>query len=306
MSREDEDDPNAPPPHVGELTSAEATRLLFRDPGVRNYLFAALAGLALVFVVMFQRGADAGGLLCVMIGVAGLVLRWTVAPPMFLLVTVYFVVFPYGIPELGYASRFEIEDNRFNFSDLLLSGAALVYLACQYRVFGLTQQALPHEMKVPRKSDKPYRRPPSAITQTEIPRFLYLTAAVVFAGQFLWLVFTTVEVDPEGTIPLRFAGSARSRFRRESWLPPGSTRFVLIAGTLFFGTLLARLVFGYWRLRAMKPDEANAVLLDTGWLETRREHVRVNVWKRWRRKRAELAAYEKRLHSRDRGRGRGE
>ncbi|HUR55467.1 MAG TPA: hypothetical protein VMZ71_15135, partial [Gemmataceae bacterium] len=152
MSRaDDEDDFDAPPPTKGTLTSAEATRLLFRDPGVRNYLFASLAGLVLVFVVLFQRGADIGGLLAVMIGVAGLILRWSAAPPMFILIVTYFVVFPFGTPELGYASRYEIEDNRFNFSDLLLVGAALVYLACQYRVLGLVQQALPHEMKLPRK-----------------------------------------------------------------------------------------------------------------------------------------------------------
>jgi hypothetical protein len=289
MSRGEDDDLDPPPPHhKGELTSAEATRLLFRDRNVRNYLFAALAGLALVFVVMFQRGADVGGLLAVMVGVAGLVLRWTVAPCAFVLILVYFVVFPFGIPELGYASRYEIEDNRFNFSDLLLAGAALVYLACQYRVLGLTQQALPHEMKVPRKSDRPYRRPPAAITPSEIPRLLYLTAGVVFAGQLLWLIFTSLEVDAGRTIPLRVAESQRSLFGRgDQMLSPGATRFVLITGTLFFGTLLARLVFGYWRLRAMKPDEANAILLDTGWAETRREHVRLNVWQRYRRKRAE-------------------
>lgn len=299
MSRADDDELDPPPTHKGELTSAEATRLLFRDPGVRNYLFAALSGLALVFVVMFQRGADVGGLLVVMIGVAGLLLRWTLAPPAFILILVYFVVFPFGIPELGYASRYEIEDNRFNFSDLLLAGAALAYLGCQYRVLGLTQQAVPHEMKVPRRSDKPYRRPPSAISPTEIPRFLYLTAGVVFAGQIVWYLATSLEVDVERTIPLRLGDSARAAFRRDdSMLSPGATRFVIITGALFFGTLLARLVFGYWRLRAMGPDEANAMLLDTSWVETRREHVRLNVWKRWRRKRAEL--HEARLRAKQR------
>ena len=282
-------DDDTPPPTSGNLTSAEATRLLFRDPGVRNYLFAALAGLALVFVVLFQRGADIGGLLAVMIGVAGLILRWTAAPPMFILILLYFIVFPFGIPELGYASRYEIEDNRFNFSDILLIGAALVYLGCQYRVLGLTQQVLPHEMKTPRKIDRPYRRPPAAIAPTEITRFVYLTAGVVVLGQVLWLLFTSLEVDPEGTIPLRIAESARDSFRRteDPMLSLAATRFVLITGAMFFGTLLARLVFGYWRLRMMKPDEAGMMLLDTGWTETRREHVRLNVWKRWRRKKAE-------------------
>ena len=52
---------------------------LYREPGVKNYLFAGLAALAMVFVVMFQRASDIGGLMLVVIGIAGLVLRWTSA-----------------------------------------------------------------------------------------------------------------------------------------------------------------------------------------------------------------------------------
>jgi hypothetical protein len=54
-----------------------------------------------------------------------------------------------------------------------------------------------------------------------------------------------------------------------------STRFVLMAGLVFFGTLLARLVFGYWRLRVMGPAEAAMVVQEAGWDETRREDVRL-------------------------------
>ena len=66
----------------------------------------------------------------------------------------------------------------------------------------------------------------------------------------------------------------------------GATRFVLVVGLLFFGTLLARLVFGYWRLRMMGPAEGGMVLLDGGWFETSRERQRQEVWRIWGRKRA--------------------
>ena len=56
MSRaDDEDDFDAPPPTQGTLTSAEATRLLFRDPGVRNYLFASL-GCTIVGIGLINMG----------------------------------------------------------------------------------------------------------------------------------------------------------------------------------------------------------------------------------------------------------
>ena len=56
---------------------------------------------------------------------------------------------------------------------------------------------------------------------------------------------------------------------------------------IVFTALLGRLVFGYWRLRVMKPDEAGMALQDAGWDESRRELTRVEGWRRWGRERAE-------------------
>ena len=47
------------------------------------------------------------------------------------------------------------------------------------------------------------------------------------------------------------------------------------------GTLVARLVFGYWRLRVMTPAQGAMLLMDTGWDETKRERVRVEGWRMW-------------------------
>jgi hypothetical protein len=73
-------------------------------------------------------------------------------------------------------------------------------------------------------------------------------------------------------------------------LNAGATRFVILVGLLFFGTLVARLVFGYWRLRMMGPAEGGMILLDGGWSETSRERQRVEKWRIWGRKRAEEQA----------------
>ena len=69
----------------------------------------------------------------------------------------------------------------------------------------------------------------------------------------------------------------------------GLARFVVLVGLLFFGTLIARIVFGYWRLRMMRPAEGAMILLDGGWSETSRERQRQEAWRIWGRKRAQTA-----------------
>src|SRR5262249_29554462 len=62
------------------LDLAGAFRVLFNDPDARGYTFAALGALAMIFLILFQQGSDIGGLLVVVIGVAGVLLRWVAAP----------------------------------------------------------------------------------------------------------------------------------------------------------------------------------------------------------------------------------
>jgi hypothetical protein len=265
---------------------------LYREPGVKNYLFAGLAALAMVFVVMFQRATDIGGMMLVAIGLGGLLLRWNAAPTLFLLVLSCFLVFPTGIPGPLVPNPYEIRQGRFRVVDMVLVFSVLVYLACQYRVFGLVKQAVPFE-RLPRKGEHPTRRPAGIIAAGEITRLLYLVAGVVLVGQLVWLFVTGVEVEAGRTFPLRLSGDRRYGFDPDevpATLSPVSTRFVLLTGVLFFGTLLARLVFGYWRLRVMGPGEAAMVLQEAGWNETRRENVRLAKWQVWGRERAAARA----------------
>lgn len=262
-------------------TAKPDVRARYREPGVRNYLFAGLAALAMVFVVLFQNASDLGGLLVAVIGVAGLVLRWAPAPVLVVLAVGYFSVFPAGAPLLQIRGSREIIEGRFRVTDMVLVFSAVVYLACQYRVFGLVAQAMPYE-RTPRSGEHPTLRPPAVIPSGEITRLLYAAAGVVLAGQLLWLFVTSVEVDAGRTFPLKLAAGRRFLLGPEeapATLAPVATRFVLLTGVVFFGTLLARLVFGYWRLRVMGRAEAAMVVQEAGWNETRREDVRVAKWR---------------------------
>jgi hypothetical protein len=280
------DRPAADPDDEAEGPPApESTWVLFTDPGVRNYLFTGLAGLAVLFVVLFARGSDLGGLLIVLVGAGGMVFRRHAAPAFVLLFLLWFLVFPFGLPPAD-EDPFEIEAGRFRVADLLLVASVVVYLASHYRVFGLTQQAMPFDGRSPRPGEKPVRRPAALVAPTEISRLLYLTAGVVFAGQIVWLIVVNLEVDVLRTVPLGWGEGRLARRRGGGDLDPWTTRFVVLTGLIFFGSLLARLVFGYWRLRAMTPGEGRMILQDAGWDETRRERQRAETWRARAKRRA--------------------
>jgi hypothetical protein len=298
MSRDPRED-DAPVPGLPdradgsvELDQRAALRVLLNDPAVRNYLFAGLGSLGLIFLILFERGSDIGGLLIVVLGAAGLLLRWAAAPPLILIVLAYFMIFPFGIPGEGFESRWEIEDGRFRPADLLLTLAVLMYVACQYRVYGLVSQAVAWEGAGRRKDEPTTRRPPALVRPNELGVLFGIAVGLVVAGQLVWWLATGIEVVPGKPFPFRVAEPGRGFRRAESpgTLAPGLTRFVVLVGLLFFGLLVARLVFGYWRLRRMGPAEARMTLLDTGWLETKRERSRVEKWRIWGRKRAAARA----------------
>lgn len=294
-----------------ELDQRDTLRVLFNDPAVRNYTIAAFAALAMIFLILFGQGSDIGGLLIAVIGAAGIVLRWVAAPVFVLLALTYFMVFPFGIPGEAFESRFEIADGRFRPTDVMLVGAVLVYVACQYRLFGFVHQAVAYEGAARRRDEPPTRRPPALVTPSELGIMLGVCAALVLAGQLVWLAVNSVAVLPAADFPLRWVGAdamiplATGSASRGS-LTPGMTRFVLLVGVLFFGVLLARLVFGYWRLRALRPEEGAMILLDGDWLETKRERSRVEKWRVWGRKRAEARAKAAAEADAQSGRTRGE
>src|SRR5262249_58553982 len=123
-------------------------RWLFFDPGVRNYVFTGLGALAMVFAILLAIGGPLGGLLVVLIGVAGLLFRWPAAPPLFLLLLLWFVIFPGGIPP-GYESPWEVTEGRFRVPDLILVFSAVVHLARHYPPPGLSAQRLPFAAPLP-------------------------------------------------------------------------------------------------------------------------------------------------------------
>ncbi|MCI0704338.1 MAG: hypothetical protein L0241_25040 [Planctomycetia bacterium] len=302
-------EPETTPKAASEpLTQREVIDLLFRNPAVRAYESAALASLAMIFVIMFMNGSDIGAVLVVLLGCAGLVLRWVAAPVFLLLVLCYFQLFPFGFPEAGYASVFLVRDTHFQVIDAILAMSVLVYLRSQYRIFGLVHQAVPFENVIRRKGEGPTRRPADHIAPGELGWMLGIAGAIVILGQLAWWLVNALEFTPTEAFPIHWIQEETNRTptRRESKPPgefnAGANRFFILIGGLFFGTLVARLVFGYWRLRMMNPTEGAMVLVDTSWAESHRERVRVEKWRIWGRQRAAKQAKEAERAERERER----
>lgn len=270
-----------------ELSQRARFNMLFNNPAVRNYVIAAFAALAMIFLVLFQQGSDIGGVLIFAVGAGGVVLAWPAAPAFVLFFLTYFMVFPFGAPVDAYYYPREIEEGRFRVNDLVLAMSVLVYAAAHFRVLGFTHQAVAPEGAVRRPDEPPTRRPPAAIDPSELTTLLLVSCVVVLIGQIVWWVVNSVEATPTEAFPFRWAPT-RTAYRRSleaGGLPPGVTRFVAMTGLLAVGVLLGRLVFGYWRLRTLRPDEAAMTLLDDGWNETRRERSRQEKWRAWGRAR---------------------
>lgn len=277
-----------PPAEPDAAPDPDSFRGRFHPAEVRNYLFAGLAALALVFVVLFARGSDLGGLLLVLLGAAGMALRWPGTPPLFLLVLLYFLVFPYGLPPAD-ANPSAIARGSFGVGDMILAAAVLVYVACHYRVYALTTRAVPADtLHPPRGEEKPPRRAAANVRPEEVTRIVAVAVAAAIAGQFVWWGLTAATVDVLGDLPVRFD---RPQPRRDGAAGAGyagyATRLLLLVGLAAGGTVLGRLVFGYWRLRRLSPAEGGMIVQEAGWDETRREDARIAGWRAWGRRKSQ-------------------
>ena len=87
----------------------------------------------------------------------------------------------------------------------MLVMSVLVYLACQYRIYGFVSQAIAFEGAVRPKDEKPTRRPPALIRPSELGVLFGVCAALSFIGQLVWWLANGVEVVPAEDFPLRWA-----------------------------------------------------------------------------------------------------
>lgn len=286
-------------------TTPETPATVPPDQGERTYLFVCLGAQMVLLVVLLQRGHGSWALLPVLLGLAGLVLRWRITPYLVLFALAGLLIVP--VMQQPGLRRLQGLSPARTLNDLALCGATLAFLAGHYRLHGLTSFIFPRDPRrrtvLPPRPSRPgdvgtvvrlgpvqqRRRSQTLVTAPELA--LLLGAVPFWAGVAHFLYPELVPGERRSTILpdewllhapdeiARSAGQAASflievalRSRRLIW---GLGGLVLIAST----------VIGYLAWRRMTPDEAAVVLQDTVWTETRREERKINRWLAWRRTR---------------------
>jgi hypothetical protein len=274
------------------------------DAGVRNYTFlclVALLGVLLVQMVALPRAGALWVLLPVLIGLAGLLLRWQAAPLVFLL-TLGGVLYVNDILQSPFRATRPVAVTSPGIP-LLLAIAALAYVAGHYRLQSLVKRVFPPD---PRRAPGP-RRPgaatPARRPSPQVPE--RRSPALASPGELAWLLLALPSWGLLALIAYRvlvlhdspdlFGNDvpwATADWSDSSGVP--SLQVVtdvlwhgrLLLWVLGFGTLVVSGVIGAIAWGRASRAEAEVFLHDTVWRETRREQrllVAWRVWARWRR-----------------------
>ncbi|MEZ6141622.1 MAG: hypothetical protein R3B84_13705 [Zavarzinella sp.] len=243
-----------------------------KQPASLNYLLVAVVGFVIFAFVLSSRGNDLVMLLCGVLAIAGLLLRWSYVP----IVIMFFTTYVYFDPGLqGLISLISFDRWSKNYSatnyfewDMLVAGIAFVaYLMGHFRFISLTQHWMPEDVNPwANPNSEKIKRPFSLATAEELKnalQTLFLGAAIGTLA--CWLIV---------------------RFHPTYWnqvLSPAGSLFLtgLLLVTIFFGLGTALLQYLHWQ--RMSVAEARMILRDTAYHEVRRETNRQFRWITWYR-----------------------
>jgi hypothetical protein len=237
-----------------------------RGTGSVLYFGLCIAGLALIVLTRPARGFGVLDLLLAAVGLLGVLVPLRLAPALILLLLAIDELGPrllWGGVSWDGVGR----DRALRPEDLGLCCGVLAYVGGHFRLLGLISHLLPADRRQGPKSARAawQRRSPRLVTPAEVVTFVLALPVWCLLAQLClgWL----------------------QRPREVLGFPPSAVRFLLLAWTLGIGGLIVAALFGQWRLRTMTPTEAELLLQDTLWRETRREQRRLQRWLAWSRPR---------------------
>jgi hypothetical protein len=246
-----------------------------QEQGVVRYTLMGLVALAVVLLVLTQRGLGIWALAPVAAGLIGSIMRF--GPLLFLLaLTVVADLLP------DFADRSH-RGALGSVPDLILSGAVLAYVIAHYRAQGMLWHIFPPDPRrreaVRGRERSPFRRrtrvvqprrAPQSVSPQEMVGALLMLPIFVVLAQLLWNLAPLERANPGIQSPV--------------WHGIG------LAWLIGLGWVVTAGFLGYARRRSMTAAEATLYLQDELWAETRREQRRLNrwwVWGRHRRQREE-------------------
>jgi hypothetical protein len=236
-----------------------------------------------LMLALAERGAGAWGTLAPMVGVAGLLFRWSSAP--------VFVILGVAVSLMVSRQFFTVTSPA---SDAVLTGAALGYVVAQFRLVSLTRSLLPGDPRRPLTPARPRRARLSPVVEflfamTIVPYALYArrrrepkvnapSAATPRAG-------ATAEADEVPRMLAAIAGVVAGvllLWRLASWLPvpfsiiPAHWRLGIVVWVFIAVPFMVRVVVDYLAARRMSLLQTRLVLGDILWRETRGEARRIS------------------------------
>lgn len=259
---------------------AEANTNPWDQPTVRFYLGLCVAGLAIVFLVLFSRGLGIWSVFPILVGGIGLAARWRWTPVLMLLATAGVL----ATDATAYGLGFRIAIPRVRFIDWILCVGVLAFVLGHYRLQGLLVFLFPPDPRkrlgetarflffFRRKPPLQHRRQPEGVDATETSLALVLLPFWATIAQVVWLL-----------LPLETGRMS---------LPPRLERALILIWSLGIFLLVCSALLRHAVVRGWRPDEARLYLQDLAWREICRDLRRLARWQVWaklrRRRRKEL------------------
>jgi hypothetical protein len=249
------------------------------EQGERTYLFLCLVALLLMLAVLLERGERERALFPVLIGLAGLVLRWRITP--LLLVGTLAAALFYNAYWRGHLRhQAELRSLATTLSDLALCIAVLAFLAGFYRLQGLTVAIFPRDPRRRSAAGGPAlnrTRPELLVTAAELALLLGMLPFWAGLAHFLYpeLIGGARVLDRN---PAEGLGNGWEAVAGVVAVTLRSRRLILGLGGV---ALVASTVIGYLAWRRMSAAEAELALQDVAWEETRAEQRRIARWSAW-------------------------
>jgi hypothetical protein len=264
---------------------------MIANPAARTYLMISAGGLiATCLLVFLFFNSMLGAVILLLIGVGGLLARWSSAPPVFVLFLGYIAIFPNVIPD-GEVFRFKQDVLKMVIrpGDILVLGSLMVYLLGSLRLYAITHTGMPFD--APKMFIKPKAkatiRPRTPIGDLELWLLFARVGLFVLLGQVAWNLLTKLRVDFDSSIPVTTypPGFPYDRFRGSAEIMPSyASQFLLGMAAVALLVLVCSFTLYYLWLLRMNRDEARMVVLDEAWKTSRRDYNRPEAWRGWQKK----------------------
>ncbi len=243
------------------------------------YTVTCLIALAVIFTVELPQGPSLATPLLLMVGLAGVLLRWRVAP---LLLVLLFATGHLLQQERLMGMGIMLHQARLlQPTDVALCAAMLAYVVAHYRLQALTRHVFPidpgRREPVPRVGARSGDRAPTGGRGRIIRRCR--SWSLVTPEEVGWLILAL----PIPALLAQLLWNVLNRQWNVLGLPVVVGRVVLVMWVFAVGAFVIAALLGQWRLRRLSAAEATLFLQDVLWKETRREQRRVNQWLAWAR-----------------------